>query len=376
MWELLASRIDVLLTLLALGWYFQHSLRGLAGKLFAGPPKPKQAAPQRPQQDAPPAPRSAPVRGAPAPDYAALWGSAMGQGIDTWLHAVNDEPDRNPHTAVCGPTGSGKTTLVLAALHQRPGKLVICTPKNAADDAWGGFPAVRLGWSEERGADWRQIDAAIRLVHKEWARRNADGSAPREWLTLVIDEYVTTLGALPQLRNLVIDLWSMGRSVKIRVVVLGTEVNVKAWGIEGRGDVRGNLLFIECAADRTARMCRWGSPPQEIDVRDVRGLAAGPLDAGRVWYPGAMESATSSAMDSTIAPDSALYSGTSTPEPDSATWVAAVRQLAISVNPDTNRLYSTREIQRRLSGNYNRVVELTRMAREDEERSYQAADAA
>lgn len=291
-----------------------------------------------------PAPRRS-VQATPI-DYAALWQS--GATAPAWMAQLNDEPDKAPHTAIVGPSGSGKTTLALAALHHRVGQLVICTPKAAQDDPWGGFPAARLNFSES-GVSWANIEAAVQLVYAEWLRRNADGAAPRSWLTLVIDELVTTLEALPQLRQPLLNLWAMGRSVRIRVVVLGTEANVKAWGIEGRGDIRDNLLFVQCRPNRTATLGRWGEPGQQIDTSRVKELAEGDLDNERVWVP-AMDSATASgavhsAMDSAITPHSAL-------------WEARIAEL-------TREGYSTRQIQKTLGGDYNRIVELARLAREE-----------
>lgn len=292
-------------------------------------------------RDAGRAPR-APVAHPPAdaPDYRQFV-RAAGAG---WLRAANDEPDRNPHVSVCGPTGSGKSTLVLAMLARRAGHLVICTPKNARDDAWGGFPAVRLGF-DGQGADWSGIGAAIKAVYLEMWRRNTDDAAPRTPLTLVIDEYTTTMAKLPALREHVMDMWTMGRSVGVRLVTMAPETNVKAWGIEGRGDVRDNILFIELDEQRRGAMYRWGKAPQPIDTDDVLRIAAEGLEPARVWVPGAMDSA----MDSAIAPHSA-------PAPDSIAWEDAVRRLAAEGK-------STRTIRAEIGGDYNRIVELAREGR-------------
>jgi len=103
--------------------------------------------------------------------------------VRAWLDRVNNEPDRVPHIAAKGPTGSGKTTLVLAALIERPGKVLICTPKNEYDDLWDGAPAVRL----TTDLTFDAIEAALLAVHQEVKRRNVQGFD--EWLTVVIDDY-------------------------------------------------------------------------------------------------------------------------------------------------------------------------------------------
>lgn len=294
------------------------------------------------------------VSGVASVDYAAMRTAQAPAGPD-WLRHINDMPDVNPHLAVCGPTGSGKSTLVLAALRQRPGQFVIATPKNAVDDPWGGFPAARLAFSRE-GVDWSNIGAAIELVYDEWLRRNIDGDAPRTPLTLVIDEYVTIIDKLPALKSKVIDLWAMGRSVGIRLIVLGTEVNVKAWGIEGRGDVRGNLLFIETRPDKSAAMYRWGSERETIDTSAVPKLAAGPIHRDRVWVPDVSGDAIDAAM---IAQYSATIAGIAEPRKHSMSpdeWAQQVREMA-------ENGMSTRNIRKALGGDYNEIVRLAREAR-------------
>lgn len=209
--------------------------------------------------------------------------SAYGVPAPEWLAHINQKPDKTPHLAVTGPSGSGKTTFVLAALSERPGEFVICTPKHQDDDPWGGFPAVRL---DPRTMSFAPIDRAIRTVYAEMLRRNAQGARDTAWLTLVIDDYSTIIGKLPDQRDHVLDMITLGRSVRIRIVILATETNVEAWGWKGRGEARGNVLFIECEEDtHRAVMFRWGKERMQLDTRPVYQLAQQARIAEYAWAP-------------------------------------------------------------------------------------------
>src|SRR6187549_578505 len=204
-----------------------------------------------------------------------------------WLAWTNDD-ESAPHLGVIGPTRSGKTTLVLAALSRRKGDLVIATPKSKETDGWGGFPAVRMHYADGT-ADFSPLADVVRQVHREMLRRNAEQTIGQEQpLTLVLDEFTTLAAEQPTIRSLVLQLWTMGASAKIRVVVVAPEVNVRAWGIEGRGDVRENLIFARVAPDRSAQMFRidgQGKPiaPRRIDTRTVKQLADQAVLSFRAW---------------------------------------------------------------------------------------------
>lgn len=206
-----------------------------------------------------------------------------------WLAWANDD-ETAPHLGVVGPTRAGKTTLVLAALGRRKGDLVIATPKSKETDPWGGFPAVRLHFDlATQSADFAPLADVVRQTHREMLRRNAESTIGQEdWLTVVLDEYSTLVSKRPEVRQWVIDLWTMGASAKIRVVVVAPEINVRAWGIEGRGDVRENLIFARVAPDRSAHLFRidgQGKPisPRRLDTRTVKQLADQAVLSFRVW---------------------------------------------------------------------------------------------
>lgn len=197
-----------------------------------------------------------------------------------WLYRLNHD-ETAPHTAVVGPTRAGKTTLVQAVLGNRPGQVVICTPKPAGKDPWGGAPAVRLG--DERGdVTYAPLADAVHQVYDEMLRRNRADAAGQP-LTLVLDDYSTLVAERPEVRPWVLRLWTMAASCGVRVVIIDTEESVKAWGIEGRGDARGNLIFVRVNPDRSAVMYRWGGALSPIDTRDVKQLADHARLAARGW---------------------------------------------------------------------------------------------
>lgn len=299
----------------------------------------------------------APAAPAP-PDY----GAALADDPDApltaeeWLRLLNDEADKIPHLAVYGPSGSGKSTLVLALLQGRVGRLVICTPKNAQDDPWGGFPAVRLGVTDDEEPNFAPIGDAVEAVYREMNRRNAGTSTDRTPITLVVDELTSVVYELKarDLQAKLIRLWLMGRSVRIRLITMDPTANVKGWGLDGRGDVRESIGFVRCERDKSAMLgeldeLRSGDGVA-LDTAEVPTLAARGLNAGRVWVP---------LFNSAISRPDAVYSGATTRLRDSgSTWADQVQEMA------ANGL-STRRILAALGGNYNEIVRLAREAREE-----------
>lgn len=190
--------------------------------------------------------------------------------LRSWLNWAN-HTETAPHLAVTGPTRAGKTTLILSVLGDRAGDILVCTPKPAAKDPWGGIGAVRLGQSSS-DITYAPIADAVRQVYDEMLRRNLSGGLETP-LTLVVDDYSTVVAEKPEIRPWVLRMWTMAASASIRLIVIDTEENVKAWGIEGRGDARGNLVFMRVMDDRSATMRRWGQTPTPIDTRQVKRLA-------------------------------------------------------------------------------------------------------
>lgn len=239
-----------------------------------------------------------------------------------WLHRVNQDATA-PHLAITGPTRAGKTTLALAALGNRPGQVVVCTPKPASKDPWGGAPAVRLG--EERGdITYAPLANAVEQVYKEMLRRNRE-DATGEPISLILDDYSTLVAERPEVRPQVLRLWTMAASCGIRVVIIDTEESVKAWGIEGRGDARSNLVFMRVSPDRSAAIYRWREAPAPINTGEVMHLARHARLDARAW-PGL------SVWSAPAPPVLPLPDATDRPQTDRQTTDEGVIELLIAQN--------------------------------------------
>lgn len=224
-----------------------------------------------------PPPVRKPASAVSAPERAPAITTPRMLTLREWLDRVNNQPDRVPHIAAKGPSGSGKTTLILATLIDRPGQVLICTPKNAKDDPWGGAPAVRL----TSDLSFDAIEAALCAVHQEVKRRNVEGFD--EWLTVVIDDYPWIAQDCPSAAKIVTLVGNMGRSVRVRLILLAQTSTVKSWGFEGNGEARANFVFVDLEEDHSAVLYRWGKQPEPIDTSCVFELAQRPIPQVRWW---------------------------------------------------------------------------------------------
>jgi hypothetical protein len=215
-----------------------------------------------------------------------------------WMRAVNDDPTA-PHLGVVGPTRLGKTTFVLAALGRRPGELVITTPKGADTDPWGNAETTRLSIDlQTRSFDWRPIAGAIDRVYYEMLHRYAThGASAAEPITLVVDELSTTFANTPKdTKRQVLELWNMGAGANIRLIVIDPEVSAAAWGVQGRRDILGNLVFARVAPGRLWAVGRLDPnggllSPIPLDTDSLLALAGESRLGGRGWAGAAPGSA-------------------------------------------------------------------------------------
>lgn len=345
----LAIMVAFALVWLGVGWLFAFMRRLLTTTPAAQPAHGPRSAAQPAAQDPHPACAGSPQ----APDYGA-WAAAQAAPSLDWLREFNDQPHIAPHVAVVGPSGSGKSTLVLAALSRRPGQLVITTTKSAQDDFWGGFPAVRTTFGADFTPSYTAIGAAWRAVHLEMNRRHADGGRLRTPITLVVDEFTTSLSKLRDLdpTQLFIDMWLTGRSVGIRLITMDPTMNVRGWGIEGRGDVRESILFVRTErapherAPRPAHFFEWNSARnvafnvRAFDTSGVPALAAQGLDPARLWVPDAPVRATTPIAVHATAPapaGDARFNAPTAPEP-TVHEVALVQMWSEDGDPSLRQL--------------------------------------
>lgn len=198
-----------------------------------------------------------------------------------WLDYVNAQPDTVPHVAVIGPSGAGKTTLTTALLSDRTGQIVVITAKEG--DHWGGLPYVGIDLDATyatANATFHALEAEIkqRLVAVKQSRMTAD------WMTIVVDDFSTLVKECPIAADVVKLTARLGRSLRVRLVMLSDSALVKAIGLEGEGETRGNFAFM--------RLRRGHGGTLEIEGKDIaidtsgcKQIAQGARLHTRAWRP-------------------------------------------------------------------------------------------
>lgn len=175
-----------------------------------------------------------------------------------WLDYVNAQPDRVPHVAIIGPSGAGKTTTATAILSDRPGGIVVLTAKEGDD--WGGLPYVGI----DDDATYRTANDTFDALSTEVKQRLLAVKQQRmtaDWLTIVVDDFSTLVKEAPIAADVVKLVARLGRSLRVRLVMLSDSALVKAIGLEGEGETRSNFAFI--------RLRRGHAGTLEIEGSDV-----------------------------------------------------------------------------------------------------------
>ena len=187
-----------------------------------------------------------------------------------WLNLVNHHPDAVPHLFIEGGSGSGKTTLATAILHDRPGPIAIIGVK--PDDGWSTTGGGYTYRSTEREPALKQLLAEVR-------RRLDDGD--KSGLTLVLDDFTRLASDHPtavQLYKLVADV---GRSLRIRLVLIARGRQVKGIGAGGESDLLDHFVFITVQRSHQSSL-EYDEAIYPLDTTQVRALAK-PLPPTRFW---------------------------------------------------------------------------------------------
>ena len=239
---------------------------------------------------------------------------------DWWVTCVNATPEQAPHLVVAGPTGTGKTTLVTGLLHTRPGQIVIITAKTG--DAWGGLPAVVIdddGSFTTAAAVFAAllVDVKRRLVATKHQRD------PGPWLTVVLDDYPALRDACAAADETFILIARLGRSLRVRLIVLSYSGLVKELGLEGKGESRDHFVWIRLDRQRRATLL-WDEETHSLDTAPVVTMAQRPLDVSRAWIA---PTTPTTASERQISP----YATTTTTTPEKPVGAAQGEELPVVV---------------------------------------------
>lgn len=267
-----------LLVLPAIGYMLRH-VRAIRGAVFHWT---RQGAPQRSTLARPePVRQVESARSAPATGATTVLRPLSRR---EWLSRVAQPT--YPHRALTGGTRLGKTTMETALLASDPSaRIVVCTPKAAWEDGWAGAPVVRPV-ERDGDPDWSPVAHATTAVYREMARRRFQGGAADQPIRLVLDEATEALDEIPQLRQQLIRLLKTGASVGIGVTLIDPELNVRAYGIEGRSDILASMLVLSVDDARRWSMSRGGSKYRTVELMadtDVRSLASAADLSSRGW---------------------------------------------------------------------------------------------
>lgn len=168
--------------------------------------------------------------------------------LPEWLGRVNRKADENPHLGVEGPTGVGKTTTARVILADRSLEaasshiITVLTAKQG--DEW--FPLQAIGIDND--LTYTSIDREAEGLLVELKRRLALGESEEKSrlpeLTILVDDFTILSKECPNLALLIRKVLIIGRSLKIRLILLADTFLTKPLGIEGEGEIRKHFRMI------------------------------------------------------------------------------------------------------------------------------------
>jgi hypothetical protein len=167
---------------------------------------------------------------------------AAQQGIQLfdWADLCN-QPDRYPHLAILGSTGSGKTVLTEWLLHQMPGSSKVITTKRRPNQ-WRGLQVVGTPRNfEEIEEGLQQLLQMMGHRTGELERMEHGDFTP---FNVAIDEYPAIAANLKGVAKYITTLLREARETRIRLLLLLQGQQVKTLGLEGQSDLRDCLSFL------------------------------------------------------------------------------------------------------------------------------------
>ncbi|GAB4185406.1 MAG: hypothetical protein Fur005_47840 [Roseiflexaceae bacterium] len=162
----------------------------------------------------------------------------------------------------------------------RQGQVVVLTPK--PDDDWGSLSAITI----DDDGSFTSIARAIDLLTHEVRRRLVAGKQRLpigEPLTIICDDFPVLVSEVGKPAAGLFKLvgW-LGRSLRVRLIVLSQSDRVKSLGLSGEGDAAENYLHVELARGHRATL-HLEEHLFPLDTQEVVALARHPIDPSRAW---------------------------------------------------------------------------------------------
>lgn len=201
---------------------------------------------------------------------------------------LNTQYSRFPHLFVVAETGGGKSLLIDYLGRTLDGKITYISTKPDEDERTGKY--YLQGWDQVHICPTDYQSRATQLLesfHSEMAGRAALKEADRQRalegdgviqikfdpLVLVLDEVLALTSGLDrqakeEVTSLIADILQQGRSLRMRLILIGQAKSVKALGIEGRSDMLGNTTFIRLGSQAEAEAKACGLVEYSRDRRD------------------------------------------------------------------------------------------------------------